>query len=70
MPPARDAGNDFYDPLTRNTLPESAAQRVQGSVGLGLHIVREIVVAHGDTVDVASTAAGTTFTAYLPRTAP
>jgi PAS domain S-box-containing protein len=36
--------------------------------GLGLYIVREIVFAHGGTVDVTSSAAaGTTFIARLPR---
>ncbi|WP_397194777.1 ATP-binding protein [Nodosilinea sp. FACHB-141] len=35
---------------------------------MGLYIVREIVVAHGGTGEVASTAqAGTTFTVRLPR---
>lgn len=38
-----------------------------GSVGLGLFIVRELVRAHGGTVEVASSAeAGTTFTVRLP----
>jgi PAS domain S-box-containing protein len=41
------------------------------SFGLGLYIVREIVVAHGGTVEVSSSrAAGTTFTVRLPRGAP
>ena len=37
------------------------------SVGLGLYIVREIVSAHGGTVDVTSDGGGTTFTAHLRR---
>ncbi|WP_233583625.1 PAS domain-containing sensor histidine kinase, partial [Corallococcus sp. CA053C] len=38
------------------------------SYGLGLYIVREIVHAHGGTIEVASTEAdGTTFTVTLPR---
>jgi signal transduction histidine kinase len=42
-----------------------------GSVGLGLFIVREVVRAHGGTVEVRSDAAsGTTFTVRLPRQAP
>ncbi|WOD37712.1 HAMP domain-containing sensor histidine kinase [Nodosilinea sp. E11] len=61
----------IFDPLMRHTLPESTAQRVPGSIGLGLYIVREIVVAHGGTVEVVSTAqAGTTFTVRMPRSHP
>lgn len=58
----------IFDPLKRLPTPASTAQRITGSVGLGLYIVREIVVAHGGTVEVASTAqAGTMFTVRLPR---
>lgn len=61
----------IFDPLIRQTLPESPESdvpRVRGSIGLGLYIVREIAVAHGGTVEVASTAEdGTTFTVRLPR---
>jgi PAS domain S-box-containing protein len=40
----------------------------QDSFGLGLYIVREIVAAHGGTVEVSSSAAaGTTFIVRLPR---
>ncbi|MEA5448249.1 HAMP domain-containing sensor histidine kinase [Leptolyngbya sp. CCNP1308] len=61
----------IFDPLMRHTKPESTTQRVPGSVGLGLYIVREIVVAHGGTVEVASTAEeGTTFAVRLPRSHP
>jgi len=39
-----------------------------GSVGLGLFIVREVVLAHGGTVNVKSgEGEGTTFTVTLPR---
>jgi len=39
-------------------------------LGLGLYISREIVSAHGGTIDVASSPdAGTTFTVRLPRVA-
>jgi signal transduction histidine kinase len=39
-----------------------------GTTGLGLFIVREIVTAHGGSVDVVSDAtAGTTFTVRIPR---
>ncbi|MBD1875872.1 HAMP domain-containing histidine kinase [Nodosilinea sp. FACHB-131] len=61
----------IFDPLMRHTMPESTARRVPGSIGLGLYIVHEIVVAHGGTVEVASTAQdGTTFTVRLPTVAP
>jgi signal transduction histidine kinase len=45
-------------------------RRGEGSVrglGLGLHIVREIVRSHGGAVDVQSSAEGTTFSVSLPR---
>ncbi|MBW4459017.1 MAG: HAMP domain-containing histidine kinase [Nodosilinea sp. WJT8-NPBG4] len=61
----------IFDPLMRHTRPESTAPRVAGSIGLGLYIVHEIVVAHEGTVEVASTAQeGTTFTVRLPSVAP
>ena len=42
-----------------------------GSLGLGLFIVREVVRAHGGTVEVASAAGeGTTFTVRLPTRPP
>lgn len=60
----------IFDPLVRVAAEGSQAARPTGSVGLGLYIVREIVLAHGGMVDVASTAeAGTTFTVRLPRSA-
>jgi signal transduction histidine kinase len=61
----------IFDPLKRYATRESAAQRNPGSIGLGLYIVREIVVAKGGTVEVASTAEeGTTFTVCIPRILP
>ncbi|MBD2232404.1 HAMP domain-containing histidine kinase [Phormidium tenue FACHB-1052] len=61
----------IFDPLMRHTMPEATARRVPGSIGLGLYIVHEIVVAHGGTVEVASTTQeGTTFTVRLPSVAP
>ncbi|MBD2111745.1 MULTISPECIES: sensor histidine kinase, partial [Cyanophyceae] len=60
----------IFDPLIRQPMQKSTARRV-GSIGLGLYIVREIVVAHGGTVEVASTAEeGTTFTVRLPQLTP
>lgn len=61
----------IFDPLKRYATRESAAQRTPGSIGLGLYIVREIVIAKGGTVQVASTAQeGTTFTVRIPRILP
>ena len=60
----------IFDPLVRFAAPESAARRAPGSIGLGLYIVREIVVAHRGTVTVASTSQeGTTFIVHLPTKA-
>ncbi|MBD2110845.1 HAMP domain-containing histidine kinase [Nodosilinea sp. FACHB-141] len=70
-PISADMLGRIFDPLMRHTIPESVVQRVPGSIGLGLYIVREIVVAHGGTVEVASTAQeGTTFTVCLPQSCP
>ncbi len=58
-----------FEPFRRGHALDPAGER-QGSVGLGLFIVREIVAAHGGTVEVASSEAeGTTFTVRLPRQA-
>lgn len=54
----------LFDPF-RSTRQRRARP---GGLGLGLFIVREIVRAHGGTVDVSSSeAAGTTLTVRLPR---
>ena len=55
-----------FDPLVRAPRPET--RRRPGSMGLGLHIARQIVTAHGGGIEVASSAeAGTVFTVRLPR---
>lgn len=57
---------DIFEPFRRG----AAAPGATGSVGLGLFIVRELVRAHGGTVEVTSSgAAGTTFTVRLPAAA-
>jgi signal transduction histidine kinase len=56
-----DAIPRLFDPFRRG---DSGSE----GLGLGLYIVREIVRAHGGTVDVRSTTAeGTTFTVTLPK---
>ena len=47
--------------------PADGSQRRYGGLGLGLYIVREIVCAHGGTIDVQSKDGLTTFTVRLPR---
>ena len=60
--------SSLFDPLVRGTQPQPQNQRRAGSIGLGLHIAREIVMAHGGAIDVKSSQeAGTVFTVRLPR---
>lgn len=57
---------NIFDPLVRGRAPDEPRQR--GSIGLGLYIVREIVVAHGGRVKVTSSShSGTRFEVKLPR---
>ncbi|MEO6004999.1 MAG: HAMP domain-containing sensor histidine kinase [Opitutus sp.] len=54
----------IFDPLVRGTNGKAR----EGSVGLGLYIVKEVVVAHGGTIDVESTEqGGTIFRVSLPQ---
>ena len=58
----------LFEPLERG--PEVGENR-ERSIGLGLYIVRQLVLAHGGSVDVHSTPTeGTTFTVRLPRRPP
>jgi signal transduction histidine kinase len=58
----------LFEPMERGT---EQAVNPERSIGLGLYIVRHIVLAHEGTVDVQSTATeGTTFTVRLPRRPP
>jgi signal transduction histidine kinase len=55
----------IFDPFVR--APEGATKHRRG-VGLGLYIARQIVIAHGGTIVVASDeTTGTVFTVRLPR---
>jgi signal transduction histidine kinase len=46
------------------------AHRSKGGVGLGLHIVHQIVLAHGGTISVESEPTATHFVVSLPRGEP
>jgi len=60
----------IFDPL-HQVDPDRTRARSPSSIGLGLYIVHAIVTAHAGTIDVTSTADGTTFTMHLPnRLAP
>jgi signal transduction histidine kinase len=67
IPPA--AVPHLFEPMRRGDGAHRTGQA--GSIGLGLYIVRQIVLAHGGTLSVDSTQErGTTFTARLPRHPP
>lgn len=58
----------IFEPMVRATSPEAdTSEESKSSLGLGLFIVREIVVGHGGSVTVQSSQdAGTVFTVRLP----
>ena len=56
----------IFDPLVQVPAEESQAQRFT-NLGLGLFIAREIVLAHGGTIEAASGGEETQFTVQLPR---
>jgi signal transduction histidine kinase len=60
-----------FDPLVRGATAGKPKQNRPGSIGLGLYIARELVLAHGGAIDVQSSGeAGTAFTVHLPRHPP
>ncbi len=68
-PIAPDVIGTIFDSLIRGE-DEAISEHEPRSInlGLGLYIAKEIVYAHGGTIDVTSSAAaGTTFTARFPR---
>ena len=68
IPP--DKIETVFDPLKRLGADGDVAP-VTGSLGLGLYITKEVVVAHGGSIEVTSSEMeGTTFTARFPRTLP
>lgn len=56
----------IFDPLKRGADNENNRD-ADGSLGLGLYIVREIAKGHGGSIEVRSDEAGTVFTVKLPR---
>ena len=58
----------FDPPIQAPSASSEAHERSRTSLGLGLFIVREIVLGHGGTITVQSAAdSGTLFTIRLPR---
>ena len=58
----------IFAPLIQLPGADEAEARPRTSLGLGLYIAREIAIAHGGSIEVASSAAeGTTFKVCLPR---
>jgi signal transduction histidine kinase len=67
-PIPKNALGTLFDPMVRIHDPEKF--RPHGSVGLGLYICRQVVIAHGGQIKVDSSAeSGTTFTVTLPQLA-
>ncbi|WP_235032094.1 HAMP domain-containing sensor histidine kinase [Actinacidiphila yanglinensis] len=69
-----DDGPGIPDELRRHVFErfargDASRSRTAGSTGLGLAIVHSVVVAHGGTVEVASTPGRTVFTVTLPAAA-
>jgi signal transduction histidine kinase len=56
----------LFSPFKRLGVGDEAAT-ASSSLGLGLYIADRIVTAHGGTIDVESSDAGTSFTVHLPR---
>ncbi len=66
---AATALKHIFEPLVRQ--PHQTGDRNTSGLGLGLYIAREVIAAHGGTIEVTSTEkAGTTFTVQLPRHVP
>lgn len=61
----------LFDPLVREERedPGAGSQLAGANLGLGLYVVREIVTAHGGSVEVVSDDEATEFRLRLPRVA-
>ncbi|WP_409315666.1 sensor histidine kinase [Pseudomonas sp. KCJK9016] len=67
-PISEEAIGTIFDPLVRSSDEELG--QASTSLGLGLFIVKEVVTAHGGTIEVSSSEAeGTLFSVTLPRQA-
>lgn len=65
-PISEEAIGTIFDPLVRSA--DEKLGQPSTSLGLGLFIVKEVVTAHGGTIEVSSSAAnGTLFSVMLPR---
>ncbi len=60
----------IFEPYQLGPIADAAAPRSRVGLGLGLFIVREVVRAHGGSVDVRSDATATEFVTRWPRTPP
>ncbi len=64
---AQDQLQSIFDPLVQGVVEDPSRQR-STSLGLGLFIAREIVIAHGGAITVSSSKArGTTFAVRFPK---
>lgn len=60
----------IFDPMMRLKPDDDAANGVTAGLGLGLHVAREIALAHGGSIAADSDGLRTTFTVRLPRRGP
>jgi signal transduction histidine kinase len=68
IPIPADKAERIFDSLTRGAAENGQEQSDSTNLGLGLYITKEIVTAHGGTIDVISSETdGTTFSARFPR---
>ncbi|MFP7721766.1 sensor histidine kinase [Lysobacter sp. A3-1-A15] len=60
----------IFDPMMRLKPGDDAAKGVTASLGLGLHVAREIALAHGGSITADSSGGQNKFTVRLPRQGP